>query len=71
MDRAEEYKTERRTVAGVNIDITTYKIGDRYHCHVTNADPGATVARAEADTREMAEQLALAKAKDRLGVKVK
>ena len=69
MDKAEEYKTERRTMGGVNIDVMTYKIGDRYYCHVANADPGATVARAEADTREQAEQLAMTKAKDRLGVK--
>ena len=69
MDRAQEYKTERREIAGVNIDVTTYKVGDRYFCHVSNTDPGATIARAEADTREMAEQLALTKAKDRLGVK--
>jgi hypothetical protein len=69
MERAQEYKNDRREIGGVSIDVMTYKIGDRYFCHVSNTDPGATVARAEADTREMAEQLALTKAKNRLGVK--
>ena len=71
MDQARDYKTERREIAGVAFDVTSYKIGDRYYCHVTNADPGATVARAEGASREEAEETALTKTINRLGVKIK
>jgi hypothetical protein len=66
--KAQDYHTESREVAGVAIKVTTYRIGDPYHCHVANADPGATIARAEAATREEAERAAVAKATERLKV---
>lgn len=67
VDQTREYRSERREIAGVPFEVTSYKIGDRYYCHVTNADPGATVARAEGASREEAEELALAKVVHRLG----
>ena len=71
MERSEEYRTDRREMGGVNVDVATYRIGNRYYCHVSNADPGATIARAEGGTREEAESVAVAKASNRLGVKMK
>ena len=48
------------------INITTYKIGERYFCHIDNVNPGATIARTEAASLEEARELALQKATTRL-----
>jgi hypothetical protein len=53
-------------IFGVKVSVTSYKIGESFYCHVQNVDPGATISRAEAGTREEAVDLALRKAKDRL-----
>jgi hypothetical protein len=66
VSKAENYRVEKKEILGVMVSITSYKIGERFHCHVANIDPGATIARAEGDTSEEAEQLALNKAKERL-----
>ena len=66
MLKTEGYTTETRELSGIRIRINSYKIGDRYYCHIENADPGATIARADAASREDALQLALAKIKGRL-----
>lgn len=60
------YQTEKKTFHGVNILATSYQIGNRFYCHVTNEDPGATIARAEGATRDAAVGLALEKAYERL-----
>ncbi|MCG3153637.1 MAG: hypothetical protein DKINENOH_00227 [bacterium] len=67
--QAEEYRSETREVAGVKLNLTCYKIGNAYHCHLANVDPGATIARATAATAAEAEALALQKARERLKVK--
>jgi len=67
MDRSEGYRTDKLDIAGTSVEVTSYQIGDRYYCHVTNVDPGATIARAEGASREEAAKLALAKATHRLG----
>jgi len=66
MPQAENYRVETKEVAGVKVSLTSYRIGDRFHCHVANLDPGATIARAEAGSPEEAETLALTKALERL-----
>jgi hypothetical protein len=66
MARAENYRREEREVNGVRVVITTYQIGDRFHCHIENKDPGATIARAEGSTREEACKSALDRATERL-----
>ena len=64
--RAEEYRSETRDVGGIQIRMTSYRIGDVYHCHIENVDPGATIARAEASTRDDALRQALSKVEGRL-----
>lgn len=67
MLKTEHHRTTRRELEGVPIDIVSYKIGEQYYCHITNVDPGATIARAEAVTsQEDAEQIAFARAAERL-----
>jgi hypothetical protein len=65
--RAEGYISRRAELAGWPVQITSYRLGDTFRCTVDNVDPGATIARAEAATREEAERIACEKAKARLG----
>jgi hypothetical protein len=67
----ENFKEEFRDLEGTKVRITTYKIGDECYCHVYNADPGATIARATAGTVEEAMQKAIEKASSRLAGTVK
>lgn len=64
--RPENFLSETRKLAGVQVNITSYKIGDQFYCHVSNLDPGATIARAAAATSGEAEAVALSKAETRL-----
>ena len=66
---SEQYHEEFRELNGVTICITTYKIGDEFYCHVTNTDPGATIARASAALKEEAVRHALEKVMNRLAGK--
>ena len=63
--KTEEYSRRRQEIAGWEAEITSYRIGDSFFCHVDNVSPGATVSRAEGKTREEAEKEALAKASER------
>ena len=67
MAKAENYEVEKREFRGTNIVITSYQIGDKYFCHITNEDPGATIARSEGINREEAVSIAMDKAFERLG----
>ena len=60
--KPEEYSRRRAELAGWEIEVETYRLGDVYHTTVYNADPGARFARADGSTREEAEQRALEKA---------
>jgi hypothetical protein len=60
--KPEEYSRREQEVAGWRIAIETYKLGDTYHCTISNVDPGARFARAEGSTREEAERHALERA---------
>jgi hypothetical protein len=62
----EEYRVEQKELAGLQVSVASYKFGDMYHCHISNIDPGATIARTDGMTREEAELAALARALQRL-----
>ncbi|MFQ5753181.1 MAG: hypothetical protein ACE5HI_14405 [bacterium] len=66
MPKVENYQFDEKVIHGVMVKITTYQITDRFHCHVENKDPGATIARAEGKSREEAMRLAMAKASEKL-----
>ncbi len=66
MARAEEHRVETTDINGTKVTVTSYRIEDRYYCHIANVDPGATIARAEGGTQQEALQRALAKATQRL-----
>ena len=60
--KPEDHSRRHMDLAGWPITIETYKLGDVYHCSISNVDPGARFARADGSTREEAEQRALEKA---------
>jgi hypothetical protein len=60
--KPEEYSRRRTELAGWEVEIETYRLGDVYHTTIYNADPGARFARAEGSSREEAEAQALARA---------
>jgi hypothetical protein len=60
--KAEEYSRRPAELAGWQIEVETYRLGDVYHTTIYNADPGARFARAEGSTRDEAERHALEKA---------
>ena len=64
--KAENYQDESIVINGTPVTIVTYKIGEEYYCHISNADPGATIARSSGSTLEEARDKALRKANDRL-----
>jgi uncharacterized protein involved in high-affinity Fe2+ transport len=64
--RAEEYAERSEMVAGWEVRITTYRIGEIYYSHVDNCSPGATIARGEGKTREEADDQAVRKAREAL-----
>ena len=53
-------------IDGWQVNLTTYKLGDKWHTKADNVSPGAALARIVADTREDAESRALARAKELL-----
>jgi len=66
--KTENFKEEIVKVNGVPVRVTTYKIGDFCYCHVYNVDPGATIARSTAATREKAVEEAMLKVSQRIRV---
>jgi hypothetical protein len=60
--KPEDYSRREQELAGWPIAIETYKLGDVYHCTISSVDPGARFARADAATKDEAEQRALEKA---------
>jgi hypothetical protein len=63
---AQDYKQTYVDLAGWPVRLTSYALEDRWYCKIDNVSPGATIARAEGVSREEAEDLATAKARDRL-----
>ena len=60
--KPEDYSRRQRRWPDWPISIETYKLGDVYHCTISNVDPGARFARADGATKEEAERSALEKA---------
>ncbi|MBI4548670.1 MAG: hypothetical protein HY707_11860 [Ignavibacteriae bacterium] len=71
MMRPENFRSDTRELVGMKVSLTSYKMGDRFYCHIDNIDPGATIVRADGTTQDEAEQLAVAKAIERLTSKTK
>jgi hypothetical protein len=63
---AEEYRRRQETIHGWPVNVTSYRLLDRYLCKIDNVSPGATIARGEGATREAAEKEAVEQVTRRL-----
>ena len=64
--RVEEYGERSLQLAGWDVYLTTYKLGDVYHCKADNVSPGAALARTTGATRDEAEAKAIERAEQLL-----
>jgi hypothetical protein len=64
--KSEDYSERIVEVNGWQCRLTSYKLGEVYHCHADNVSPGARLARAEGATKEEAERKTLARATELL-----
>ncbi len=60
-------RTEHRDRGLARTILTSYRIGETFHCTLDNVSPGATLARTTGSTREEAESKAIERAAERLG----
>ena len=60
--KPEHHSRRQQELAGWQVTIETYKLGEVYHCTIANIDPGARFARADGATKEEAESRAIEKA---------
>jgi hypothetical protein len=60
--KSEEFLEHRQELNGWQVNIVSYRIGERFYCTIDNVDPGARFARAEGATRDEAEAMAIEKA---------
>ncbi len=64
--KAEDYATRTLELEGWQVKLTSYKLGETYHCTADNVEPGAWIARTQGATREEAENKAIDRARDLL-----
>lgn len=64
--KPEDFSERKIPIDGWQVNLTTYRLGDKWHTKADNVSPGAALARIVADTREDAESRALARAKELL-----
>ena len=65
--KAEEYQERKVEVLGWPVNLTSYRLGEVFHCKADNVSPGAALARTTGATREEAEKTALERAEQLLG----
>ena len=64
--KVEEHQTRSLELEGWPVNLTSYRIGEIYHCTVDNVSPGATLVRSTGATREEAERKAIVRATEKL-----
>ena len=64
--KPEEYSERNVEVDGWQVHLTSYRLGDQFHCTADNVSPGANLARVTGHSREDAESKALARAQELL-----
>ena len=64
--KVEEHQERQLEIAGWPVHLTSYRIGETFHCTADNVSPGANLARTSGATREEAETKAIQRATERL-----
>lgn len=62
----ENYSERTVEVDGWQVRLTSYQLGEKFHCSADNVSPGANLARIVSDSREDAEAKALERARELL-----
>jgi len=70
MLKADDFSVATREISGLTVNITSYKIGKRYYCHIDNVDPGATIVRLDGESKDEVIQSAIDRAIRRLTSKI-
>ena len=60
--KVEEFRQRSLRLAGWDVHLTTYRLGEIWHCKADNDSPGAALARTTGSTREEAEARAIERA---------
>jgi hypothetical protein len=64
--KAQGFSERRVVIDGWQVNISSYQFGDKWRAKADNVSPGANLARSEADSRELAEEQVLARARELL-----
>ena len=64
--KVEEFQERKVEVHGWPVNLTSYRLGEAFHCKADNVSPGATLARTTGTTREEAENKAIERAEQLL-----
>lgn len=64
--KAEDYQERKVEVDGWEVNLSSYKLGETWHCKADNVSPGAGLARTTGATRAEAEEKALRRAQELL-----
>ncbi len=64
--KVEEFEERSLQLSGRDVHLTTYRLGDIYHCKADNVSPGAALARTTGESRDVAEQRAIERAEQLL-----
>lgn len=64
--KVENHSERKIGIDGWPVNLTSYQIGETFHCKADNVSPGAALARVTGATRQEAEDKAIARAKELL-----
>ncbi len=64
--KVENHAERKIEIDGWPVNLTSYQIGETFHCKADNVSPGAALARTTGATRQEAEDKAIARAKELL-----
>jgi hypothetical protein len=64
--KVEEHQERKLEIEGWPVHLTSYRIGEVFHCTADNVSPGAALARTTGASREEAENRAIERATARL-----
>jgi len=65
--KPEDYSERDVDIDGWPVHLITYRLDGKYHTKADNVSPGANLARIVADTKQEAEDKAIARARELLG----
>ena len=65
--KVENHSERQIEIDGWPVHLTSYQIGETFHCKADNVSPGAALARVTGSSAQEAEEKAIARAKELLG----